>query len=597
MKKIIVAFTLILFSLFALNGQNKPLLKFNSNSRFKIVQFTDIHLQYDSYRSDSVLVMMKMVIEREKPDLVMLTGDVVGSDNRKRAWLKVAQVMIDTKTPWAAMFGNHDAEYELTKEQTMDAIVGLPYNLTEPGPQDIAGVGNYLLPIQSSSSSKTAALCYVLDVSQTNRPSENHSGVYPWIDDSQVDWYKKQSATFTKQNGETPLPALAFFHIPFPEYNEVAGKSSTFGHQAEVYRSSHDIRSNLFNAMQTCKDVMGVFAGHHHNNNFIGCLNEICLAFGQTSGRQVYGELGAGARVIVLYEGERKFDSWILKLYDNSRDLDIWTPTQSKEPMFFVTYPDSFTEKREKPGKINMTTRNGKTMAFRLSGSGTATIDWGDGSEKEVVMLCSKECVTIKHTYPDAATRSIAVNGEDITTLDCKDSDLSYLDISKTTELTWLDCSDNHLMHLDVSNNTALMVLWCNNNQLTELNLAKNTLLTELYCYHNNLTMLDLSNNRALVRLNSSQNQLTNLDLRENGELNRFDCYENRLSSLDFSNNQKLNYAVCSDNQLAVEELNALFSTFYKGAAGKIFIGGNPGEKECDRSIANARGWKVSLRY
>ncbi len=110
MKKIIVAFTLILFSLFALNGQNKPLLKFNSNSRFKIVQFTDIHLQYDSYRSDSVLVMMKMVIEREKPDLVMLTGDVVGSDNRKRAWLKVAQVMIDTKTPWAAMFGNHDAE-------------------------------------------------------------------------------------------------------------------------------------------------------------------------------------------------------------------------------------------------------------------------------------------------------------------------------------------------------------------------------------------------------------------------------------------------------------------------------------------------------
>ena len=265
--------------------------------------------------------------------------------------------------------------------------------------------------------------------------------------------------------------------------------------------------------------------------------------------------------------------------------------------MFFVTYPDSFTEKREKPGKINMTTRNGKTMAFRLSGSGTATIDWGDGSEKEVVMLCSKECVTIKHTYPDAATRSIAVNGEDITTLDCKDSGLSYLDISKNTELTWLDCSDNHLMHLDVSNNTALMVLWCNNNQLTELNLAKNTLLIELYCYHNNLTKLDLSNNRALVRLNSSQNQLTHLDLRENGELNRFDCYENRLSSLDFSNNQKLNYAVCSDNQLAVEELNALFSTFYKGAAGKIFIGGNPGEKECDRSIANARGWKVSLRY
>lgn len=597
MKKIVVAFSLILFSILLLNGQNKPELKFNSNSRFKIVQFTDIHLQYDSYRSDSVLVMMEMVIEREKPDLVMLTGDVVGSDNRKRAWLKVAQVMIDTKTPWAAMFGNHDAEYELTKEQTMAVIGGLPYNLTEPGPQDIAGVGNYLLPIQSSTSPKTAALCYVFDVSHTNLPSENHSAIYPWIDNSQVEWYKKQSTNYTRQNGETPLPALAFFHIPFPEFNEVAGKSNTFGHQSEVDRIAPNVRSNLYYAMQSSKDVMGVFVGHHHNNNFIGCLNNICLAFGQTSGRQVYGELGAGARVIVLYEGERKFDSWILKLYDNSRDLDIWVPTQNKKQMFFVTYPDSFTVKGEKAGKINLTTRDGKTMAFRLSGSGTATIDWGDGSGKEIIMLRNKECVTITHAYPDASTRTIAVNGENITTLDCKGADLINLDISKNTELSWLDCSDNQLMHLDVSTNTALKVLWCNNNQLTELNLAKNTLLAELYCHSNNLTMLNLTNNKALVRLNSSQNQLTFLDLQENKELNRIDCYENRMSSLDFSNNRKLTYAVCSDNQFTVEGLDAWFNTFYKGTAGKIFIGGNPGEKECDRSIAEARGWKVSLRY
>ena len=200
MKKLFVAFSLIVFSIFVVNGQEKPLLKFNSQSRFKIVQFTDIHLQYDSYRSDSVLVMMKTVLVREKPDLVMLTGDVVGSDNRKKAWLKVAQVMIDAKTPWAAMFGNHDAEYELTKQQTMDAIAGLPYNLTVSGPKEIAGAGNYVLAIQSSSSGETAALCYVLDVSQTNRPPENHSGIYEWIDDSQIQWYKNQSAAFTRQN-------------------------------------------------------------------------------------------------------------------------------------------------------------------------------------------------------------------------------------------------------------------------------------------------------------------------------------------------------------------------------------------------------------
>ncbi len=591
--------SILFFTFFSATAQNneKPLLKFNSQSRFKIVQFTDIHIQYDSYRSDSALVMMKTVIEREKPDLVVLTGDVVGSDNRKKAWLKVAQVMIDAKTPWAAMFGNHDAEYELTKQQTMDAIAGLPYNLTVSGPQEVAGAGNYVLPIQSSNSKETAALCYVFDVSETNRPPENHSGIYEWIEDSQVEWYKNQSSAFTKQNGGTPLPALAFFHIPFPEYNEVVGKSTTVGFQSEVYHSSPNNRSNLFAAMLDCKDVMGTFAGHQHNNNYIGCLNDICLAFGQTSGRQVYGELGAGARIIELYEGQRKFDSWILKLYDNSRDLDIWTPAHSKERMFFVSYPNSFVERRESPGKINMTAQTGSYVAFSLSGSGKATVDWGDGSEKKVVTLDEDGCVEVEHTHAGTSTCTIAVYGENITALDCKGNNLTYLDVSKNTELTYLDCSDNQLNYLDVSKNAALKVLWCNGNQLTDLNVDKNTLLTNLYCYRNNLTKLDISNNTNLARLNCSQNQLTNLDLHLNTKLNRMDCYENRLTTLDFSKNTELNYAVCSDNRFTVEGLNATFTTFFRGAAGTIFIGGNPGERDCDRNIAESRGWKVRLRY
>lgn len=597
MKKLFVAFSLIVFSFFIVNGQEKPILKFNSQSRFKIVQFTDIHLQYDSYRSDSVLVMMKTVIEREKPDLVMLTGDVVGSDNRKKAWLKVAQVMIDAKTPWAAMLGNHDAEYELNKMQTMDAIAALPYNLTVTGPEEIAGAGNYVLPIQSLSSNKIVALCYVLDVSHTNRPPKNHSGVYEWIDDSQVQWYKKQSAAFTKQNGGKPLPALAFFHIPFPEYNEVVGKSTTVGFFSEGGHPLPDSPSNLYAAMLDCKDVMGTFVGHQHNNNYIGCLNDICLAFGQTTGRQVYGERGAGARVIELYEGQRKFDSWILKLYENSRELDIWTPTHSKERMFFVSYPESFVEKKEDPGKINMTTQAGNFVAFRLSGSGIATVDWGDGSEKEVVILSENELVEVKRSFSGTSIRSISVYGENITVLDCNGSNLTNLDVSRNTELDYLDCGNNQLNHLDVSKNTALNVLWCNSNHITSLDLSENKLLTGLYCYNNSLTELELNNNTNLVRLNCSQNLLTNLDLRKNTKLNRMDCYENRLTELDFSKNTELNYAVCPDNRFTAEGLNASFATFYNGAAGTIFIGGNPGVKDCDRSIAESRGWKVRLRY
>jgi Leucine-rich repeat (LRR) protein len=591
MKRTLLIICLTLFAFLSAEADEKPVLKFNARSRFKIVQFTDIHIQYDSYRSDSTLVMMRMVIKKEKPDLVVLTGDIVASDNRKQAWLKVAQVMIDAKVPWAAMLGNHDAEYELDKEQTMNVIVGLPYNLTIAGPKELAGKGNYVLPIQASKSKKTAAVLYALDSEEREQPD-----VKEWMDESQVRWYKEQSTAFTKQNNGTPLPALAFFHIPFPEFDDVIGKSTTYGINYEKIHPKRNIESNLFKALQEKKDVMGVFVGHEHNNNYIGNIDDICLAFGQAGGRQIYGDLGSGARVIELYEGQRKFDSWILKLYDNSRELDIWKPTNSLERMFFVTYPDSFVEKKTNAGKISMITE-GQKVRIQLSGMGSATIDWGDDSKKEVLTL--QESVSqIEHTYATASTRKIAVNGDNITTLNCKGAGLTYLDVSKNTALTMLDCSDNRLTHLNVSQNTALKTLWCNGNQLTNLDVSKNTALTELYCYRNRLMSLDVSKNTALTWLNCYQNDLRTLDLSKNSALRRLDCYENQLRTLDVSKNATLMWTICTDNQFTAEALNALFGTLQKAArSAKIFIGGNPGEKDCDRSIAKSKNWTVSLRY
>jgi len=591
MKKILIICCLCLFSILNTKGADKPVLKFNANSRFKIVQFTDIHIQYDSYRSDSALVMMSKVIQREKPDLVVLTGDVVGSDNRKKAWHKVAQVMIDAKVPWAAMLGNHDAEYELDKEQTMDAIVSLPYNLTARGPKEIAGEGNYVIPIQSSKSKKTEAVLYILD------SEEREPNVKEWMAPSQVQWYKDQSTAFTKQNNGAPLPALAFFHIPFPEFADVIGKSTTYGISNEKLHKRPKIHSNLFEAFVEKKDVMGAFVGHEHNNNYIGVLNDICLGFGQAGGRQIYGDLGSGARVIELYEGQRKFDSWILKLYDNSRELDIWKPNPNVARTFFVTYPDSFLEKKESPDKISMITQVAK-VRLQLGGSGSAIIDWGDGSKKEVVSLHKESLAQVDHTYAGGSTHTITINGENITALNCKDAGLKYLDVRKNPELTFLDCSDNQLMQLNLKQNTALKTVWCNGNQLTNIDVSQNVLLTELYCYRNRLVNLDVSKNTALTWLNCYQNELKSLDLTENTALRRLDCYENKLQSLDLSNNPSAYWVVCSDNQLSTESMNALFNTLQKGKSpGKIFIGGNPGEKDCDRTMAKNNNWSVSIRY
>ena len=139
-------------------------------------------------------------------------------------------------------------------------------------------------------------------------------------------------------------PALAFFHIPIIEYKEVWGKEKTVGVKQEDV-CSPDINSGLYNSFLESGDVMGMFVGHDHVNNYIGCLHGICMAYGQATGRETYGEIGKGYRVIELYEGQRRFDTWIRTKYNADRDKDLWEPTFKTEKEYFVTYPDSFVEK------------------------------------------------------------------------------------------------------------------------------------------------------------------------------------------------------------------------------------------------------------
>ena len=59
MKKFFYLTGLMLLAVFTTLAQT-PVLKFNADKKFRIMQFTDLHFRGDSYRSDSVLVMVKI---------------------------------------------------------------------------------------------------------------------------------------------------------------------------------------------------------------------------------------------------------------------------------------------------------------------------------------------------------------------------------------------------------------------------------------------------------------------------------------------------------------------------------------------------------
>lgn len=151
--------------------------------------------------------------------------------------------------------------------------------------------------------------------------------------------------------------------------------------------------------------------------------------------------------------------------------------------------------------------------------------------------------------------------------LDCKNNNLTRLDVSKNTKLTKLYCEFNQLTGLDLSKNTALTELNCQVNQLTSLDLSKNTALTKLDCALNPLTSLDVSNNTALTYLDCNYNQLTGLDLHVNTALETLICDNNQLTSLNLSSNTALTQVYCSGNkrQITVGETGQFDLSALKG--------------------------------
>lgn len=151
--------------------------------------------------------------------------------------------------------------------------------------------------------------------------------------------------------------------------------------------------------------------------------------------------------------------------------------------------------------------------------------------------------------------------------LDCKNNNLTRLDVSKNTKLTKLYCEFNQLTGLDLSKNTALTELNCQVNQLTSLDLSKNTALTKLDCALNPLTSLDVSNNTALTYLDCNYNQLTRLDLHVNTALETLICDNNQLTSLNLSSSTALTQVYCSGNkrQITVDEAGQFDLSALKG--------------------------------
>ena len=287
-------------------------LKFGADGKIKIVQFTDVHWKPGNPASEEAAERMNEVLDAEKPDFVMYTGDLVYAKPASEALDRALEPAVSRGIPFAVTWGNHDDEQDMTRGQLSEYLKGKPGNMT--GTVDgISGVTNFILPVRSSDGTKDAAVIYVFDSHAYSGRKEVKG--YDWIKPDQIEWYRKESVGFTTRNGGVPLPALAFFHIPVPEYNQAAQNENALlvGTRKEK-ACAPALNTGLFTAMLEAGDVMATFVGHDHVNDYVVNWYGIMLGYGRyTGGNTVYNDIpgGNGARVIELTEGERGFRTWI----------------------------------------------------------------------------------------------------------------------------------------------------------------------------------------------------------------------------------------------------------------------------------------------
>ncbi|TYZ58820.1 hypothetical protein PybrP1_004459 [[Pythium] brassicae (nom. inval.)] len=319
-----------------------------SSLSFKILQLADLHFTGDpNYRCKNPPTMhpfpdrksnlqsipawtcreahmsafIDELLDAEKPDFVVFTGDNVQTLSKKRRQSAVdafTRGVEQRRIPFAVVLGNHDDEDGFVREDVLCMIMAKNSSYTQRGPTTVDGVGNYHLsvhaPSEGSWGNARDAVFHMYFLDSGGYPDKHK---YPHVD-SKYDWIKPSQ----EQQTSPPLPAIMFFHIPLREYDFPPEDAvNVFGEKNEGVAASSE-PSEMFSALLARDEVKAVFVGHDHVNNY--CYNRlgVQLCYGGGAGLGVaYGSASVYRRARVIEwsvdaNNKREIRSW-KRLYGN----------------------------------------------------------------------------------------------------------------------------------------------------------------------------------------------------------------------------------------------------------------------------------------
>ena len=286
------------------------------DGKFRILLFSDS--QDGTHYDRRTPAAIDAIVEREKPDLVLLDGDNVtycDTVDEFRATLSAfVEPMEKRQIPWAHVFGNHDEERNPISKREQNAIYqSFPYCISKDA-SGIHGVSNHVLPIKASRGDRIAFAVWGLDANQYIRELGAELGnpqlesdirlpdplvrncEYDIIRFDQIMWYYRSSLELEQYNGGR-IPAIMYFHTCLEEFMAVT-KNPAFTQMTGEHNEPicpGPVNSGMFAAVLQRGDVKGIFCGHDHNNTYEGTYCGIRLSFVSSIGFGTYGLGGSDA--------------------------------------------------------------------------------------------------------------------------------------------------------------------------------------------------------------------------------------------------------------------------------------------------------------
>lgn len=221
------------FTMYKENGSG------GKSNDFKILAFTDSHLDHKQDQCNYTLTMMVKNIMEVKPDFVVMAGDNITSTLNKPRAKQFCQIMEDLNVYWSCCFGNHEGNQPgLTRQEMAKLFASYPHCIMDATTKhtsdgtEVWGYGDTAINILNSDN-KVAQTLFFLDTDpimskqdmekyadqiqqfkDMGKAKQDEVEFYDYVKDSQITWYKEVNAKYNSIN------STVISHIPLKDMED-----------------------------------------------------------------------------------------------------------------------------------------------------------------------------------------------------------------------------------------------------------------------------------------------------------------------------------------------------------------------------------------